>query len=401
MLIQVDMPSPSKKKPPSFFETLFAFGFRPLYLLSAFWAAFSVLLWVFAPHLIKGNMGSMYWHAHEMLWGFIATIAVAFLLTASATWTGRHPSKGKHLAGITALWIVARIGYLIPGQAAFIVAALAEIGFFAMAAIALAKVIFGAKSKQNYPVVYALVGLGLANLAYLLAIYLHGYHWIMKGYHIGLLLMAFIALLVGRRVIPFFASRRVQDVEIPRHEKSGKYQLIITALSIALLVFGLHKIAAIALVALVAITWFQLFQWKPMKVIHMPLLWVLYVSYFLLGLGLLFAALFFAEIQLPMNLRPAAFVHIIGMGGFAVKIMGMITRTALGHTGRPLEASRLMVASYVLMALAAIFRLVALWTGNAMCSLHLTASLWILAFIFYLWQFTPILTSPRVDGKPG
>ena len=400
MLIQVDMPSPSKKKPPTFFETVFAFGFRPLYLLSAFWAAFSVLLWVFAPHLIKGTMGSMYWHAHEMLWGFIASIAVAFLLTASATWTGRHPSKGAHLAVITALWIVARIGYLIPGKTAFVIAAIAELGFFAMAAIALAKVIFKAKSKQNYPVVFALTGLALANAAYLLAIYQNGYHWIMKGYHVGLVIMAFIALLVGRRVIPFFASRRVQG-DIPRHEKSGKYQLMITALTIALLVFGLYKIAAITLVILVGITWYQFFQWRPLAVMSQPLLWVLYISYFLLGLGLLFAAMYFAEIQFPMNLRPAAFVHIIGMGGFAVMIMGMITRTALGHTGRPLEASRLMVASYVLMIAAAVFRIVALATGNAMGSLHITASLWILAFILYLWQFAPILTKPRADGKPG
>lgn len=401
MLIQVEMPSPSKKKPPSFFETIFAFGFRPLYLLSALWAAFSVMLWVFMPQYITGMMGSMYWHAHEMLWGFVVSVAVAFLLTAAATWTGHHPSKGAHLATLTALWIVARIGFLIPGKAAFIIASLAELGFFIMAALALAKVLLKAKSKQNYPVIAAMAGLTIADAAYLLAIYQNGYHWIMKGYHIGLVIMAFIALLVGRRVIPFFASRRVQGVEIPRHEKSGKYQLMITALAIVLLALGLPKLAAVALVVLVAITWFQLFQWKPMAVIKMPLLWVLYISYFFLGLGLLFAAMYFADLELSINLRPAAFVHIVGAGGFSVMIMGMITRTALGHTGRPLEASRLMVISYILIILAAIFRLVALWTGNAMGSLHLSATLWVLAFIAYLWQFIPILTKPRVDGKAG
>lgn len=400
MLIQVEMPSSSKPKLRRF-NVLFALGFRPLYLLSSFWAVVSVLLWIFAPHLLRGMMPAMYWHAHEMLWGFIVTVAVAFMLTAGATWTNRNPLKPWALAVLSALWICARLGYLLPGKAMFIMAGVAETAFFLWAAYALARVLIQAKSKQNYPLVLALLALAATNLAYLCAVYQQGFSWIIQSFHIGMLLMAFIALLVARRVIPFFASRRMAGLDIPRHEKSGKYQLMMSALAVLLLLLSWHQLAALALLVVTVITWFQLYQWQPWAIRKEPLLWVLYISYFMLGLGVLFAALYFVGVPLSINARSASFVHMIGMGGFSVMIIGMLTRTALGHTGRPLKAGRLMVTSYVFVILATVFRLIALWSGNAMGSLHLSATLWIIAFACYLWQFAPILTSPRADGRPG
>ena len=73
-------------------------GFRPLYLAGCAWALISVLLWVHAPSLLRGELNRLAWHAHEMLWGFVATIAVGFLLTAGANWTGRNPLRGNALA---------------------------------------------------------------------------------------------------------------------------------------------------------------------------------------------------------------------------------------------------------------------------------------------------------------
>jgi len=57
--------------------------------------------------------------------------------------------------------------------------------------------------------------------------------------------------------------------------------------------------------------------------------------------------------------HPAVPVHAIGHAGFSVLIIGMITRTALGHLGRPLTAEHSMVASYAFMLLALAFRLAA------------------------------------------
>ena len=95
-------------------------GFRPLYVMGCLWAVTSVALWVFAPGLLHGRLTGVFWHAHEMLWGFVATIAVGFLLTAGSNWTGINPLRGRALGALTALWLLARLAYLLPGDAAFV-----------------------------------------------------------------------------------------------------------------------------------------------------------------------------------------------------------------------------------------------------------------------------------------
>src|SRR5665647_246994 len=105
-------------------------AFRPLYLFSAVWALSAIGLWIYAPQFLSWPLTGLAWHAHEMLWGFVATIAVAFLMTAGANWTGINPLKGGALAVTSVLWLIARVGFLAGGQNLFLVAAAAELGFF-------------------------------------------------------------------------------------------------------------------------------------------------------------------------------------------------------------------------------------------------------------------------------
>ncbi|ETD72922.1 short-chain dehydrogenase [Pelistega indica] len=396
-LVQIEIPSPSKRQ-SSRFEVFFALGFRPLYLLCAIWAVISIAIWIFAPSYLMGQMNNVWWHAHEMLWGFVASIAVAFLLTASATWTGSNPLKSWPLASLCGLWLIARIAYLIPGNIPFFIAGVSDVAFFLYAAWALAKVLLKAKSKQNYPLAIALIGLGLANASYLITVYIGRFDLLRTGFAIGMLVMSYIALLIGRRVIPFFAQRGA-GLDIPRSEKSGRYQLWIAIVAVACLIVGLEEVTGIALIALGIITLYQLYTWKPLGVCKVPLLWVLYIAYAFLGIGFIISSLYFLPLQL--GIPPATFVHFVGMGGFSVMIIGMMTRTALGHTGRPLKASKLMVVAYVCVILATVIRLVAIFVPFATPLLHIAATLWIIAFGAYVYQYGPYLTKPRADGRPG
>ena len=67
----------------------------------------------------------------------------------------------------------------------------------------------------------------------------------------------------------------------------------------------------------------------------------------------------------------------------------MVTRTALGHLGRPLQTDRSMVLSYALIILAALLRLAALLPSSAVTGLlHASATAWALALALYLWRFS-------------
>jgi uncharacterized protein involved in response to NO len=144
----------------------------------------------------------------------------------------------------------------------------------------------------------------------------------------------------------------------------------------------------------------QVLAWQPWAVRRVPLLWILYTGYAALGIGLLVAA-----VQIGgwggWILRAAWPVHVIAAAGFSVLIIGMVTRTALGHLGRPLRTDGLIVTCYGLVIAAAVLRLLALWpTALSLHALHASAGAWVLGFALYLWRFVPMLIRPRIDAQP-
>ncbi len=393
---------PSAAPPSPSLRAFFEMGFRPLYIAGIFWALVSVCLWVYAPGLIAPRMGLLAWHAHEMLWGFIATIALGFLLTASATWTGTNPLQGKPLALLCGLWVIARLGYLGSSAALLGLAIIAETLFFLVAALALWRVISKAKSTRNYGLPWLALGLAIANLLFMQAASRGDYNALMTAFNIGLIDMAVIAMLVARRVIPFFAMRAIKGLELPMQTATGQVQLGMGLFAIATGLVGLPRIMAIALVLTGAISLYQLITWKPLAVRGRPILWILYAGYAFLGLGLILAGAWLLNLT-PTNLTRAAVpVHLIAMGGFSVLIIGMVTRTALGHLGRPLVLDRSMLLSYILMLAAVGFRLAALWPSAAYTVLlQLAAACWSLSLALYLWRFVPWLIRPRPGATPA
>jgi len=370
-----------------------SFGFRPLYLVGAMWAALAIAVWVFAPQWLRPPLTGIAWHAHEMLWGFIGTIAVGFLLTAGANWTGRNPLNGAALAAMLVLWLIARVGFLAGGDAAFIAAA-AEISFFLIAAVAMARVVVLAHNTRNYVVPVLLLALAGADAAFLYAIWLGEFVDAMRYVQVGLLVMCMITILIAGRVIPFFAARAVADLKPRAGTYTGYAQLVGTVLAIAGLLSANMPllVASITGTGLLAIV--QLIGWRPWSVRHKPLLWILYLGYAGLGVGLMVAGGHVAGLVAVS----AVHVHVIAMAGFSVLIIGMITRTALGHLGRPLALDRSMLVSYVLLLTAVVFRLAALGLGPySQLATQASALAWIGAFATYLWRFAPWLIRPRVD----
>ncbi|AZS79455.1 NnrS family protein [Achromobacter spanius] len=406
---------PAPRRPRPQWRAFTEMSFRPLYLMGCFWALASVWLWVHAPARIAGVLGGVFWHAHEMLWGFVATIAVGFLLTAGANWTGKNPLRGNALAMLCLLWLVARVAYLVPGHPAFLIACLADTGFFLWGAAALARVVWVSRNRRNAGVPVLLLGLAGTHALYMWAALQGDYVALMRYFNAGLLCMAVLTLLIARRVMPFFAQRAVAGLNIPAHTRSGHWQLATGLAAIACLLAGQANLAAAALAATGLIALAQWVSWKPWAVRRVPLLWVLYAGYFGLGVGLLVGAAYLATplanpLAVPAGnpldtpwlgivIRPAWPAHVIGVAGFSVLILGMVTRTALGHLGRPLQTDRAMVTSFVLMILAALLRLAALLpTAAAIGLLHAATLAWVLALGLYLWRFLPMMIRPRADA---
>jgi len=394
-LIRLEEPTDPKGAAPSL-RAFLELGFRPLYMAGTFWALVAIALWIYAPQVLTGPLNGVAWHAHEMLWGFIATIAVGFLMTAGTNWTGINPMKGPILALACMLWLLARVGYLVPGDVAFWAAMAAELSFFLLASAAMLRAVVLSKNSRNYAVPGLLAALGGIDALYLLTAREVDFALLMQRFNAGITVMALIALLIGRRVIPFFAMRAVPGLTIPKHTETGWVQLGACTLAVVSLLLGWDGPTTLALGLAGGLALVQLISWKPLAVRGNALLWILYVGYGCIGLGLLLSALTLGGLNLPRVLA----VHVIAMAGFSVLILGMVTRTALGHLGRPLATDRMMRTSYWLMLSAVALRLVAISPNfpttftNAL--LHLAAAAWISALALYLWQFVPMLIRPRM-----
>ena len=128
------------------------------------------------------------------------------------------------------------------------------------------------------------------------------------------------------------------------------------------------------------------------------LLWILPLSYAWLPVSLVLRALWLAGACVPTALA----LHALGIGAMGGLMLGMMTRSALGHTGRPLAVGSVETASYVLVHLAAAVRVFVPLAelGAAALAAGISSLLWAAAFSIFLVAYWPVRTRPRVDERP-
>ena len=108
-LLTIKDPVPTK---PAQTFALFALGFRPFYLLAASFTAMALPVWMLVlSGVVSLPLPGVFWHAHEMIFGFAAAVIVGFLFTAGRNWTGLPTPTGGPLAALAGLWLLGRIGH--------------------------------------------------------------------------------------------------------------------------------------------------------------------------------------------------------------------------------------------------------------------------------------------------
>src|SRR5690606_242423 len=107
------------------------------FLLAGIYAVAIVPIWLYffahsAPTF--GSLPPMYWHSHEMLYGFVAAAIAGFLLTAVPSWTGARGFAGTPLYLLVAAWAAGRIAMATVGSIPFWITAIAELSMLALLA---------------------------------------------------------------------------------------------------------------------------------------------------------------------------------------------------------------------------------------------------------------------------
>ncbi len=383
--------------PPRGFA-LWQLGFRPFYLLASAFASLSVLLWALQ---FSGLLGVTYlagpvWHAHEMLFGFALAVIVGFLFTAGRNWTGQPTPSGPALGALAAWWLLGRVLVLTPFAWT---AALVNVTFPLAAALGLAIPFVRARNRRNYFFVGLLVVMAIAS----------GFVHLQQlgvvrapvavGLQLGLDVVLFIVSVMAGRVVPMFTNNGVPGAAARRHPGVERLSLGLVLALAAADAAGLPgtPVAMVAAAAAIAhaARWGL---WQPWTTRRVPLVWVLHLAYLWVPVHLaLRAAGQWGAVA------PSLATHALTVGAIGALIIGMMTRTSRGHTARPLRADRFDMASYVLVLLAGVVRvLVPLLTPTlTMAAVIGSALLWSAGFGLYACRYWTVLTRPRLDGKPG
>jgi len=374
-------------------------GFRPFYLGAAVFGALAVPLWLallFGQVALPLAVPPLLWHAHEMLFGFAVAVIVGFLLTAGQAWTGLATPRGAFLGALAALWCAARIAAL---SGPYVVYAVLDLLLLPLVAAVFVDVLVRARNRRNLPLASILLLLALANLGFHLAVVGAITLSPMRALHAALALVVMIECVIAGRVIPAFTSNATPGMRLVARPGRERATLSLTAIALlAWVVSAPAGLTAVAFGLAAAAHLHRQWSWWPWVTRGRPILWILHAAYAWLPAG--FMLLAFAQAGW---VGASAGVHALAVGTTGGLIIGMITRTARGHTGRPLQASKAEVLAYALVMSAAALRVALPIVAPSWLvpSLLAAALAWSAAFVIYLVVYTPWLVAARLDGKDG
>jgi|SRR5579872_5755622 len=385
---------------------LWASGFRPLFLTAAVGAALLIPLWAWMWGL-GGGLPSTWpptiWHAHEMLFGVVGAAVGGFLLTAVPSWTGRRGFAGIPLILLVCLWGLGRLSIATSGYWPGALVAALDVGFLPALGVLIAPALVRARNR-NTPLLLVLAALTACNVAV---------HWEIaqrdpgaayRAILVGIDIMLVLVTVIGGRIIPAFTANALRASGVA--ERLRVWPAVnIAAIAMMILVAALDLAwpdrAATGIAAGVAaiIQALRMLQWRSFATLRQPIVWILHLAYLWLPIGLALKCLALLE----GSAAGAFWVHALTVGTLSTMVLGVMSRAALGHTGRPLVVHPMVCATYLLLLLATCLRVWGLGVlGLPYPQVILgSAVLWTTAFALFLWVYVPVLCGARVDGKPG
>lgn len=382
---------------------LLSIGFRPFFLLAGVHGALAVPLFL-ADYLGYGGDFTWWpaglWHMHEMVYGYGMAVIAGFLLTAVPGWRKTMPVSGAPLALLAVIWLAGR---LVMGLGAWLPAALVavvDLAFIPALVVIGIPGLLALRDKRN-GVFLVILGLFLAANGMI--------HFDLAGGIAVTLVVDLLALLVcvlGGRIVPSFTRNALAAKGLDNAVQTLNFAHVLAVGSVVAVV--LSDVAAVqwdqmaplaaglALAAAVANGW-RMAGWGTRHTLDSPIVWSLHLGYGWLVAGLALKGLGGLDL-----IDSAASVHGLTIGMVGTMTLAVMSRAALGHTGRPLVASPLTVAAYVLVSVAAVARLCAAAVPDfTVTALVVAAVAWTAALTAFVVVYAPILFGPRPDGRPG
>ena len=376
-------------------------GFRPFFLFAGISGVVPIAAWLLAflgDGSTPGEFAPAQWHGHEMIFGFVTAAAAGFLLTAVPNWTRSAPFSGWPLAVLVSIWLGGRLAMWFGAPIGALPVAIIDLTMIPVLAFYIGRRIVAHKMRRNYIVLAVLFALFVANLLMHLEALQVFENSAWFGLNLGIYVVILLVTLISGRVIPGFTANalRRQGIEIDTQTPNYMTVMVIASLILAA-VFDLFTIegagflAALAAAALLLRMW----RWKTLMVLNDPLVWVLHAGHLWLVIG--FALLALAGFS--DGLERDAGLHALTAGAMGTMVLGMMTRVALGHSGRDMKVRAPIVVAYLMVIIGALLRVIAVIAPMGSSFAYLIGAaglLWAGGYVIFTIVYWPILTRPRL-----
>ncbi|MDX1795239.1 MAG: NnrS family protein [Hydrogenovibrio sp.] len=376
-------------------------AFRAFFLGGSLFAVSAMAIWWLvypdSSHLFSG-VQPIYWHAHEMVFGYALATVTGFLLTAAMNWSGMHSASGVKLAVLFFFWVAARLGYWV-NLPIFWVAVL-DMAF----SVGLFLHFFWPVYRQK---LWAQTGLAAKFLLLVLAngwFYAGATGWLAHGQLTGVLLGLFLVLAINltmmRRLMPFFTEKALG---LTPFRQSKRLDILALAGFLALMVCAVfwpdHWVTSVIAFPLVLVHGIRLSRWYHPDIWRQVLLWPMFVSYGFMILGMLAYGL----VGLKW-LEATIAIHALAAGGIGLLCASIMARISLGHTQRNVfDPPKAVAWVFGILVVTAIVRVgfPVLMPANYIFWMHLSQLGWGVAFLVLAVTYWPILTRPSPPRDAG
>ena len=375
-------------------------GFRPFFLAAAAYGPLLLIAW-YGTRIgwwpVPGaGVAPALWHAHELLFGFAAALVCGVLLTALPSWSGAAEQRGPRLAALVALWLAGRIALHTIEWLGLLLAMVLDCALLPALAILLFGSLRSARKRLFWWTLPPLAVFAAANFVFYAGLADGSETLARWALLLGVHALAFLFTLYGGLFIPAFTRRWL----IARGERAAKILLPLEyATALAMVTFAAADLfdappilMVAASLAAAAVHGWRFARWRGWRTGSEPLLWSIHLGY----AWLIAALLLRAAAELFAAVPRDAWIHAFTVGAYGMLKIGLMTRVALRHTGRPLRAPALMQVAFVMVLAASFLRLAYSVHRLGEWALGASAALWAVALLAYLALYGRILLSPSL-----
>ena len=396
-------------------------GFRPFFVLTAASAVVMIAVWLLMLRgLVPATMpgGSLMWHSHELIFGFVAASIAGFVLTAIPEFTQTAALGGQRLVWLVLLWFAARLAYALaglwpqwlgPAWLSLTPAALFNLALWVLLLAQVAPPVWRDPDRRHVSFSWALAAMALLQLGFFVALAMgaDAMAWLRVTVGVVMMLIIIAASRVSMAVVNRLIEQGRPDEPDPgevgylaRPPRRNLAMFCIGVCSVAEFALGHHYVTGWTALAAATAMLNLLNDWHIGRALLNRWALMMYSFYWLvaLGYGLMGAA------WLGAPLLPSAGRHVLMAGAMGLSIFTIMALVGRIHAGLWLDRRPWLPITVAVLVLATLIRATAgvYAAASWMWPLLLVSGvLWASCFAVYLLMTWPVLTGPREDGLVG